>query len=218
VRRPRLLLADDHRLVLEGIQRLLEPEFEVVGMAEDGRDLVDAAQRLRPDVILLDISMPLLNGIDAARQLSKSCPGSRLIFVTMHAGRAYVRAAFQAGGSGYLLKRSAPKELATAIHAVLDGRCYLSPGIAREVDVRKLRQKASGLSKAAGRRLTPRQREVLQLVAEGRSNKEIAVLLAISIKGVEYHKSAIARKLGTNKPAELTRYAASAGLIAHGLT
>ena len=216
MRRPRLLLADDHKLVLEGIQRLLEPEFEVVGIAEDGRALVDAAQRLRPDAILLDISMPLLNGIDAARQLSKSCPGSRLIFVTMHAGHAYVKAAFQAGGSGYILKSSAPRELATAIRVVMDGGYYVSPGI--EVDVRKVRQKTSAQPESPVQRLTPRQREVLQLVAEGRSNKEIAVLLAISIKGVEYHKSAIARKLGTNKPAELTRYAASAGLVTRGLT
>ncbi|HUI83137.1 MAG TPA: response regulator transcription factor [Candidatus Binatia bacterium] len=206
--RPRLLLADDHRLVLEGLQRLLEPEFEVAGLADDGRALLDMARRVHPDVILLDISMPFLNGIDAARQVRRICPKTKLIFVTMHTERNYVKAAFQAGCSGYVLKSSAPRELATAIRAVMRGGSYLPPGI--RLDPAKLQGTAHGL--------TPRQREVLQLIAEGRSNKQIATLLRISIKGVEYHKSAIASVLGTNKPAELTRYAISAGLIDRYLT
>jgi DNA-binding NarL/FixJ family response regulator len=134
----------------------------------------------------------------------------------MHAAGAYVKAACQAGVSGYILKRSAPKELVTAIRAVLGGGTYLSSGM--DVDVRKLWRKNSPPPESPVHRLTPRQREVLQLVAEGRSNKDIATLLAISVKGVEYHKSAIAEKLGTSRGAELTRYAVAAGLVARGLT
>jgi DNA-binding NarL/FixJ family response regulator len=211
LRRPRLLLADDHRLVLEGLQRILEPEFEVVGMVEDGRALVDTAPRLRPDVILVDIAMPMLNGIDAARKLRKNCPGSKLIFLTMHTEPAYVKAAFQVGCSGYILKHSAPKQLATAIRLVMNGGHYVPPEMA--AGVRELWTKNSAQRESPVHRLTPRQREVLQLIAEGRSNKEIALLLGISAKGVEYHRAAIADRLGTNNPAELTRHAASAGLV-----
>lgn len=210
--RPRLLLADDHRLVLEGLQRLLEPEFEVVGAVEDGRALVAAARQLNPDVVLLDVSMPLLNGIDAAHRLRKNCPSCKLIFVTMHDVRAYLRAAFQAGASGYVLKRSAFRELITAIREVLQGGKYISPEI--NVDLRRLAEEIPPEPALPISRLTPRQREVLQLVAEGRRNKEIAYLLGISVKCIEYHRSALAKKLGTHHPAAFTRYAASVGLIA----
>ena len=209
--RPRLLLADDHRLVLEGLRRVLEPQFEVVGMVEDGRDLLAAAPLLHPDVILLDISMPLLNGIDAARQLHKTCPRAKLIFVTMHADTAYVTEAFRAGGSGYVLKRSAPKELIAAISAVVRGGYYVAPELG--IELQELRKKTGRqpVSRTSG--LTLRQREVLQLVAEGRSNKEIAGILNISVKAVEFHKSAIARKIGSSRAAELTKYAALLGLV-----
>lgn len=215
MRRARLLLADDHRLVLEGLQRLLEPEFEVAGAVEDGRALLASASKLKPDVVLVDISMPLLNGIDAGRQLRKICPESKLIFVTMHEAPAYVKAAFEAGGSGYVLKSSAAlRDLTAAIRKVLEGGTYLSPEIELDKQWRKiLHQPESPLSQ-----LTPRQREILQLVAEGRGNKEIANCLGISVKCVEYHKSALTKKLGTHNPAALTRHAASAGLIARGLT
>jgi len=216
MRRPRLLLADDHRLVLEGLGRLLEPEFEVVGAVEDGRALLAAARTLKPDVVLLDISMPLLNGIDAARRLRKSCPASKMIFVTMHDAGAYVKAAFEAGGSGYVLKRAALRELILAIHEVLAGGSYVSPEI--ETDPDQPRRKILHQFESLIDQLTPRQREVLQLVAEGRANKEIADFLGISVKCVEYHKAGLAKKLGTNNPAALTRYAASAGLIPGGLT
>jgi DNA-binding NarL/FixJ family response regulator len=210
--RPRLLLADDHRLVLEGLERLLEPEFEVVGAVEDGRALVAAARELNPDVVLLDVSMPLLNGIDAAHRLRKNCPESKLIFVTMHDVGAYVKAAFLAGGSGYVLKRSAFRELTTAIREVLQGGTYVSPEIS--IDPQKLAEQIPHDPELPVGRLTSRQREVLQLVAEGRRNKEIANLLGISVKCIEYHRSALAKKLGTHNPAALTRYAASVGLIA----
>jgi DNA-binding NarL/FixJ family response regulator len=210
--RPRLLLADDHRLVLDGLHGLLEREFEVVGTVEDGRALVSAARQLNPDVVLLDVSMPLLNGIDAAHRLRKNCPSCKLIFVTMHDVRAYVRAAFQAGGSGYVLKRSAFRELITAIHEVLHGGTYVSPEI--DIDPRKASEEIPKEPEVPISRLTARQREVLQLVAEGRRNKEIAYLLGLSVKCIEYHRAALAKKLGTHNPAAFTRYAASVGLIA----
>jgi DNA-binding NarL/FixJ family response regulator len=211
MKRPRLLLADDHKLVLEGLRRILEPEFEVAGQVEDGRALLAAAQRLRPDVILVDISMPLLNGIDAARQLVKSCPEARLIIVTMHSEQAYVVEAFRAGAWGYVLKSSRPAEMLAAVWAVVRGERFMAPGLgidAQTVWKRVNRPRSSKLPA-----LTARQREVLQLVAEGRSNKEIAVLLDISVKAVEFHKSALRRKLDTGKSTELTRYAIRYGLV-----
>ena len=210
MKRPRVLLADDHTLVVEGFRKLLEPEFDVVGAVEDGRTLLDVAPRLQPDVILLDISMPLLNGIDAARQLKKIVPHAKFIFVTMHADAAYVTEAFRAGGSGYLLKRSAATELIVAVREVLQGRFYVTPLVAKEL-VEPLT--AMSRRKGASPTLTLRQREVLQLIAEGRSNKEAAAILRVSVKAVEFHKSAIARRLGIRTTAELTKYAIEHGLV-----
>jgi DNA-binding NarL/FixJ family response regulator len=210
-KRPRLLLADDHRLVIEGLQRILEPEFEVAGMVEDGRSLLAAARQLNPDAILLDISMPLLNGIDAARQLSKSGSRARLVFVTMHTDRPFVVEAFRAGAAGYILKHATPRELLGAVRAVVRGEHYVTPGIG--VDAGKLTKKSSGGPSSTPQGLTPRQREVLQLAAEGRANKEIAWLLDISVKTVEFHKSTLARKLGVKSSAELIRYAIRNGVI-----
>ena len=198
-------MADDHTLVLEGIRRLLENEFELVGTVEDGRALLRAAEQLRPDVILLDISMPLLNGIEACRQLIKSMPKARIIFLTMHMDVVYVEEAFRAGGAGYLLKHSAASELTSAIHAVMRGDRYLTPLINCQESTTSVRRKDA--SKTASERLSPRQREVLQLVAEGRANKEIAALLHVSEKTVDFHKSCIKRALMLNSTAELTRFA-----------
>jgi len=209
--RPRLLLADDHKLVLEGLERIVEPAFEVVGHVEDGRALLAAASELHPDVILVDISMPLLNGIDAARQLSRICPEIKLIVVTMHSDRPYVTEALRAGASGFILKGSKPRELLNAIWAVMRGERYVAPELG--IDVGAFLKKADRLPKAQEPGLTPRQREVLQLVAEGRSNKEIAELLNISVKAVEFHRSAITHKLGSKNISDLTRYAADRGLI-----
>jgi len=209
--KPRLLLADDHTLVLEGIRLLLEPEFELVGSVEDGQALLAAARTLKPDVILLDISMPRLNGIDAARRLRKLLPSARLIFVTMHAGADYVTEAFRAGAMGYILKRAAASELLTAIHAVLKGNHYVSPLVTRNaLDLLISSSKPGG--KFADR-LTPRQREVLQLVAEGRSRKEIAGILHISVKTVEFHKGKLMRELNLQTVADFTRYAIEHGII-----
>ncbi|CAE6745383.1 MAG: response regulator transcription factor [Nitrospira sp.] len=208
---PRVLLADDHTLVLEGFRRIVEQRCEVVGAVEDGRALLEAAVRLRPDLILLDISMPLLNGVDAGRQLKKLVPDAKLIFVTMHADPAYVSEAFKAGASAYLLKRSAARELDQAIEAVLKGQYFVTSLLTREI--------VTGLSSEEGglfshrQELTPRQREVLQLIAEGRTIKEIAALLNISPKTVEFHKAQIIFHLNLRTTAELTKYA-----LAHGLT
>lgn len=210
MRRPRLLLADDHRLVLDGLRTVLEPHFEVIGVVEDGRALLTAASELKPDLILLDISIPLLNGINAAHYLRKSCPKTKLIFVTMHAERAYVAGAFRAGASGYVLKRAAARELVVAIREVLSGRRFITPELGMsETDLRKIARRREPSTPG----LTIRQREVLQLIAEGHANKEIAFLMDISIKAVESHKAAISRKLGTGKSADLTRFAVAEGLI-----
>lgn len=209
--RPRILLADDHTLVLEGIQKILQDEFDVIEMVEDGRALVEAAQRLDPDVIVLDISMPMLNGLEAARQIKKLMPNSRLIFLTMHADPTYATEAFQAGASGYLLKRSAASELTQAIHAVLKNQFYVTPIIAK--DLLSPLVQTSPYSPPQGITLTTRQREVLQLVAEGKSTKEIATILNISVKTVEFHKSHIMKQLDLHTTAELTKYAISHGLV-----
>jgi len=209
--KPRLLLADDHTLLLEGIRLLLEPEFDLVGSVEDGQALLAAAKTLKPDVILLDISMPLLNGIDAARRLRKVVPSARLIFVTMHADAEYVAEAFRAGAMGYLLKRAAASELITAIRAVLKGYHYVSPLVTRNaLDVLISSPKRGGKFSDP---LTPRQREVLQLVAEGRSRKEISGILKISVKTVEFHKGILTRKLNLQTVADFTRYAIEHGII-----
>ncbi|HZN44501.1 MAG TPA: response regulator transcription factor [Nitrospiraceae bacterium] len=211
MKKPRILLADDHSLVLEGFRRILEDQCDVVGTAEDGRALLEAASRLKPNVVLLDISMPLLNGIDATRHLKKVSPDVKVIFVTMHADPAYLNEAFKAGASGYLLKRSAGTELIQAIQSVLGGNYYVTPlltkglvnSVISEAPVPPTRQSI----------LTPRQREVLQLVAEGKAVKEIAQLLNISPKTVEFHKAQIMEQLDLRTTAELTKYA-----MAHGLT
>ena len=208
--KPRLLLADDHTILLEGLKALLAPEFEVVATAGDGRAVLKAAEIHQPDLILLDISMPGLNGIEAARQLKQSNPSAKLIILTMHADLSFVSAAFEAGASGYVLKQSAATELVAALHEVEDGRTYIS----------SLIQQRLGTSTPAFRRktiklpadLTSRQREVLQLLAEGRARKEIAQILSVSIKTVEFHKQKITEKLGLYTDAALTAYA-----IRHGI-
>lgn len=210
--RPRLLLADDHALLLEGIRLLLEPEFELAGSVEDGQALLAAAEKLKPDVILIDISMPVLNGIDAARQLRKIVPSAKLIFLTMHGDADYVTEAFRAGASGYLLKRSAASELITAIREVLKGHHYVSPLVTRNA-LELLISGSKAESKFADG-LTPRQRQVLQLVAEGRTRKEIADMLNISVKTVEFHKATLSRELNLRTSADFTLYAIEHGIIA----
>jgi DNA-binding NarL/FixJ family response regulator len=211
MKRARLLLADDHTMFLEAIQKVLEPEFDLVGQVADGRALLDAAVRLRPDVILMNLSMPLLNGIDVARELSRIIPHSRLVFLSMHADPTYVTEAFRAGASAYVLKRSASTELIQAVRTVLRDQYYVSPLLAKDFLDPLLQQ--PGQAPVPRSDLTVRQRKVLQLVAEGRSLKEIAAILNVSVKTVEFHKSRIMKQLGMHTTAELTKYAIAHGLI-----
>ncbi len=213
MRRPRVLVADDHTIVAEGLRSLLEPEFELVGVVQDGRSLIAEAARIRPEVIVLDISMPLLNGIEAAQQIHKSDPKVKLIFLTMHSDVAFVREAFRAGASGYLLKRAAVSELVTAIRETLKGRSYLTPLITHET-LHFFLDKPSEAVTAQGE-LTLRQREVLQLVAEGRSIKEMASILHISPKTAAFHKYRIMDQLGLRTTAELTQYAIKHGIVSN---
>lgn len=193
---------------------LLAGELDVVGAVEDGRALLTAAERLKPDVILLDISMPLLNGLDAARQLAQVSPNSKLVFVTMHADPAYVRQAFRAGASGYVVKSSASSHLIEAIQEVAAGRRYISPIPGAELSDLLSGDPKAGAAGELSDALTARQREILQLVAEGRTAREIAGVLGISRKTVEFHKASIMRLLRLHTTAELTRYAMAHGIIA----
>lgn len=209
--KPKILLADDHRIVLEGLRSLLERDFELTGLVTNGRDLVDAALRLRPDVIVADISMPLLNGIDAVRKLRTEGCEAKIVFLTMHPDLTYATRALEAGGSGYVIKHSAPDELVAAIHASLRGDTYISrqlhgPALDEHLDGtrRHLKQTIE---------LTARQREILQLLAEGRSAKEIGAILEISARTVETHKYKMMDDLGVKTSAQLVQYAVKHGLV-----
>lgn len=211
VKRPRVLLADDHRIVAEGLRSLLEPEFELVGIVEDGRALLDAANNLQPDVIVADISMPLLNGIEAAQQIRKSNKDIKIIFLTMHTDVTYAAGALEAGALGYVLKHSAPLELITAIRSVLKGESYVTPLLAAEL--LQLQKMGRWAHRDEASRLTVRQREVLQLLAEGHSARDIALLLKISPRTVEYHKYHMMEDLGMKTVADLIRYAVDKGIV-----
>lgn len=204
--RIRVLLAEDHRMIREGLCQLLDDRFDVVGTVGDGRSLLAANEQLRPDVVLLDISMPQLNGFDAAQQLRRAAPAVRIIFVTMHDDPDYVAAALRTGALGYVVKSAASSELMTAIDAALRGETFVSPQVAAA--------NADGTDRLrTDPPLTPRQREVLQLVAEGRTAREIAEVLAVSRKTIEYHKGTLMRLLDLHTTAELTRYALDHGLL-----
>jgi DNA-binding NarL/FixJ family response regulator len=209
VRRPRILIADDHVLVVEGLRKLLEDEFDVVGAVDNGRALLAAAERLKPDVVLVDVSMPLLNGIDACAHLRALVPSTRVVVLTMHADRSYAAEAFRAGAAGYVLKGSATPELVRAIRSVLRGGRYVARALPAGV---LARERLAGEARPG--HLTLRQREVLQLVAEGRSAKQIAAVLRISVKTVEFHKARVMDQLALRSTAELTRYAVQHGIVA----
>jgi DNA-binding NarL/FixJ family response regulator len=211
VTRPRVLLADDHRMVSEGLQSLLADEFELVGMVEDGRAMMAAAQKLHPDVIVSDITMPHLNGIDAMARLKKDNPNIKVVFLSMHQNVAYARRALQAGALGFVLKHSAPAELIMAIRAALKGKTFISPALAGEV----LQSPPKGQTARAelSDSVTPRQREILQLLAEGQSAKEIAEALAISARTVEFHKYQLMEAHDLHSSAELVHFAIKHGIV-----
>jgi DNA-binding NarL/FixJ family response regulator len=208
MRRARVLLADDHRMVAQGLASLLRDDFDLVGTVGDGKALIDAAQRLRPDVIIADLARPVMDGLEALRRLTAARINAKVIFLTMDAGAQLATEAF-AGASGYVLKHAAGEELITAIQEVLQGRTYLMPLIANDVITSLMAPE-----KQATVTLTPRQREVLRLIAEGRRMKEIAATLQFSTRTVETHKYEMMRALGMQSTAELVRYAIHLGLVA----
>lgn len=209
----RVLLADDHTLVRAGLRKLLEslPDIEVVGEASDGLELLEMAEKLQPQVVLMDIAMPGLNGIEATGRIVKALPGVRVLILSMHQNAEYVRQALRQGAVDYLLKDSAPLELELALKAVLCGETYLSPAVSKGVVsdyVQRLRSDDQPEDL-----LTPRQREVLQLIAEGHSTKEIARRLDLSVKTVETHRTQLMKQLDIHEVAGLVRYAMRAGLV-----
>jgi len=211
MKRAWILVADDHPMILEGTKALLHHRYEIAGTAQTGKQLVDAAAQLKPDVVVLDISMPLLNGIDATRQIKKLSPATKVVVQTMHSNAVYVRKALDAGASAYVLKSSAAEELLSAVDAVLKGETY----IPAQLDGRTgeaIPQRGSRSSRSPID-LTSRQRQILQLVAEGRHNKEIAWILHVSVRTVEFHRARLMSKIGVTSVAELTRFAMQEGLV-----
>lgn len=211
----KILLAEDHTIVRKGIRSLLDSEhdMEVVGEAENGREAVEKTAQLYPDIVLLDHTMPVLNGLEATRQIRKFYPAVKLLILTMHTNEEYIFQYLQAGAAGYLVKQSAPTDLVAAIHAVYQGQSFLSPVISKTVIDEYLRQTATLHSHDSDDKLTPREREVLQLLAEGCSNRKIAEQLQLSIKTVGVHRLNLMEKLDIHDITELTKYAIRKGMI-----
>jgi DNA-binding NarL/FixJ family response regulator len=210
--RPRVLIADDHTLVAELCKRLLETEFEVIGVVTDGRALVRAAGKLKPDVIIVDVAMPILNGLDAGQQVKEILPAVKLVYLTMNPDVEVAAEAFERGASGYLLKTCAASELIAAVRDVLRGKSYISQGLSRDAidGVRWQNKKLVEEDK----RLTDRQREVLQLLAEGKVMKEVSAVLNMSTRTVAYHKYRMMEVLGAKNSAELVKYAVRNHMVA----
>ena len=206
---PRVLLADDHALLLGAYETLLAGECQIVGQVSDGRALVAAALTLVPDLIILDISMPLLNGLEAGRQIKQALPQVKLVFVTMNEDPDLAAEAFRAGASAYLVKRCAASELVAAVQEVLQGRSYVTPLITEGL-VESLLELEGG---TAGSELTPRQREILQLLAEGRSMKEVAAILDVTPRTVAFHKYRMMSQLKVKTTAELIQYAVKQHIV-----
>lgn len=210
----RILVADDHVLVLEALCAILEKNYEIAGVARNGREAVEKVASLKPDVVILDVSMPELNGIEAIRQIQNTGSTAKVIFVTQQLESPYIRAAFDAGAMGYVAKQSASSELLLAIRMALMGRYYVTPLATVKAAVDKpSKALRSNPAEMFGSRLTGRQREVLQLIAEGKTAKEVAAALHISVKTVEFHRNAIMDQLGIRTTAELTRYALLHGIV-----
>lgn len=207
--RVRVLLADDHVMVRQGLKALIEHDgLDVVGEAADGHEAIRKAKELHPDVAVLDLSMPLLNGLDAAREIAQQSPKTKTILLTMHAEDQYVMEALRAGIRGYVLKSQAPSDLMQAIHEVNRGTIYLSPGVSRALVEAYLAK-----TDLPPDPLTPRERQVLQLVAEGKSTKQVAVVLGVSVKTAESHRTRLMEKLDIHETASLVRYAIRTGLV-----
>lgn len=211
-----VLLAEDHMIVREGLRNLLAPErdIEVVGEADNGRQAIKMALKLRPDVIVLDIAMPLLNGLEATRQIRQAVPDTKVLILSAHSDDAYVETVMTLGAAGYLIKQTSAHFLCEAIREVQKGNTYFSPVVLKRFNKRRRDSLGrNGQAKAKGIRLTAREREVLQLIAEGKANKQAAAELGISIKTVEKHRTNLMQKLDIRDTAGLTRYAIQAGVI-----
>jgi two-component system response regulator NreC len=211
----RVLLVDDHTVVRHGLRRILasDEQIEIVGEAGDGRAAVEVAQRVQPDVVVMDVALPELNGIEATRQLAKRAPNVRVLMLTMHADDVYVRQALKAGARGYLLKDSEDLDLIKAVKAVGAGGSFFSPAVSRVVLSGYLGDRPVGDADDPLGRLTDREREVLQLIAEGKTNKEIAVALSLSVNTVETHRKHLMEKLDLHNTAELVRFAIRERLV-----
>jgi DNA-binding NarL/FixJ family response regulator len=211
----RILLADDHTVVRKGLRLLLEshPGFKVVAEASNGREAVSAAEEHRPDVVVLDVAMPMLNGIEAARQISASLPQTAIVFLSMHSDEGYVLKALKSGARAYLLKNSAEDDLVNAIRAVTDGKAFFSPAISKMLVEDYMRQMRAREVEDSYELLTTREREVLQLLAEGKAVKEVASILRLSLYTVETHRNNIFQKLDLHSVAELILYAVRKGVI-----
>ncbi|MGB8656189.1 MAG: response regulator transcription factor [Candidatus Zixiibacteriota bacterium] len=215
MKKVRLLVADDHKIFRQGIKKLLEeePDLQVVGEAADGRDVVKKAIELKPDIVLMDIAMANLNGLEATRQIKKALPDMRVIMLTMHKNEEYVLQSFQAGASGYILKEGAVEELVSAIRSIHQDKSFLSPTISKTLIDAYLRKSETGKTETPFDLLTDREREVLQLIAEGYTNREVAKSLFISVKTVEAHRAHIMQKLNIHDIAKLVKYAIQKGLV-----
>ena len=211
----RVLLAEDHTIVRKGIRALLdaEPDIDVVGEAENGREAVTKAEALQPDMVIMDHTMPLLNGLEATRQIRRQQPAIRVLILTMHTNEAYVFQFLQAGAAGYLVKQTAPTDLVTAIRAIHRGDSFLSPAISKAVIEEYVRTGEAAGKGAPDTALTEREREVLQLIAEGFTNQEIGQQLQISVKTVGVHRLNLMQKLDLHNLADLTKYAIRMGII-----
>ena len=211
MRRPRILIADDHALIVSGIRTLLQDRCEILGHASDGQSLMEMALRMRPDLIILDISMPVLDGIEAARRIKNVWPESRLLFLSMHSNAVHLQEALHVGAAGYVLKSAATEELWTAVKWALAGKLYIAPGFGQDV-IENLRSASGGMRRPSAK-LTDRQKQVLRLIAEGRANKEIAVCLGVSVKTVEFHRTRLMAKLGVHNAAEIATFAVRSGMV-----
>jgi two-component system response regulator NreC len=211
----RILIAEDHTIMREGLRALLnsDPEFEVVGEAEDGLEAVKAVQRLKPDLVIMDLSMPKMNGVGAIREIKRASPQTKIVVLTVHRNEEYILASFQAGSDGYVLKYASHEELVSAIRTVSKGQPYLSPAVSAVVLEAYLESQRGIEGRSPCRSLTPRETELLKLVAEGYKNKQIAELLGISVKTVERHRANLMKKLDLHSGPALTAFAVEAGLI-----